>query len=59
MNTPNAANIIYEAFRNRILITGKSVKEGVINMNKIEKLVKKVGIKCSKVNCCRNKPTLI
>ena len=53
MNTPNAANIMYEAFRNKVLITSKSIKEGTMNFNKIQELVKKLEIKCTKVNCCR------
>jgi hypothetical protein len=55
MNTPNAANIMYEAFRNNITVTGRSIKEGNINFDKIKQFVQTAQPKCSKVDCCKNK----
>jgi hypothetical protein len=51
MNTPNAANIIYEAFRNNIIPTGKSIKQGTINFDKIKQMVMKAEVKCAGANC--------
>jgi hypothetical protein len=59
MNTPNAANVIYEAFRNNIIPTGKSIKQGEINFDKIKQLVLKTEMKCSKVNCCKGKSNMV
>lgn len=56
MNSPNSANIIYEAFRNNIVISGKSIKSGELSISSIKNMLKLTKGKCSKINCvCFNK----
>jgi hypothetical protein len=55
MNTPNAANIMYEAFRNNIIPTGKSIKDGSMSLEKLKNIVKNTESKCTRVNCCKKK----
>jgi NADPH-dependent 2,4-dienoyl-CoA reductase/sulfur reductase-like enzyme len=51
MNSPNSANIIYEAFRNRYVISASSIKNGEITIDKLKQILEKIPAKCTKIDC--------
>lgn len=51
MGVPNAANIMYEAFKANILPGGYLIKNGTLNLENIKQSLKKVKGKCSKSSC--------
>jgi len=51
MNTPNAGNIMYEAFRNNKLPRATLIKNGSANIESIKNELRGVKIKCSRANC--------
>jgi NADPH-dependent 2,4-dienoyl-CoA reductase/sulfur reductase-like enzyme/nitrite reductase/ring-hydroxylating ferredoxin subunit len=51
MNTPNAANIMYEAFRNDRLPSASAIKNGSSNLEKIKTSLKRVKVKCLRADC--------
>ncbi len=59
MNKANAANIMYEAFRNDKVPSASAVKSGAANMDTIKASLKKVKVKCMRANCaCERKRRL-
>lgn len=55
MNSPNSANIMYEAFRNKFVPSARSFKSGEMTIEKLKEVVK-TRSKCSKITClCTNK----
>lgn len=51
MNVPNAANIMYEAFRNNKLPRASLLKDGSANLETIKHALKSVKGKCSRADC--------
>ncbi len=51
MNTPNAANIMYEAFRNDKLPKANLLKEGSADLNSIKQGLKGTKMKCKRADC--------
>jgi len=51
MNRPNAANIIYEAFRNNLIPSGKCIIKGDLNLDKLKSILKNVKPRCAKAEC--------
>jgi NADPH-dependent 2,4-dienoyl-CoA reductase/sulfur reductase-like enzyme len=51
MNRPNAANIIYEAFRNNLIPSGKCIKKGDLNLDKLKSILQNVKPRCAKAEC--------
>ena len=51
MNTPNAANIMYEAFRNDKMPRATLIKDGTATLETIQKSLKTVKPKCKRADC--------
>lgn len=51
MNTPNAGNIMYEAFRNNKLPRATSIKNGAANLDTIKRELAGIKVRCSRVDC--------
>lgn len=51
MNTPNAANIVYEAMRNNIIPSATLIKNGEMTIDSMKQILNKMNSKCSKVGC--------
>jgi len=51
MNTPNAGNIMYEAFRNNKLPRATLIKNGSANLQTIRKELSGVKVRCSRADC--------
>jgi len=51
MNTPNAANIMYEAFRNNKTPRATLIKDGTENLETIKKSLSKIKVKCKRADC--------
>lgn len=51
MNTSNAVNIMYEAFKANLLPRGSLIKDGTINLQSIKETVSKTKNKCSRSTC--------
>ena len=51
MNSPNAANIMYEAFRNDKLPKANLLKEGSANLESIKQSLRGTKMKCKRADC--------
>lgn len=51
MNNPNAANIMFEAFRLDKLPKANLIKNGSVDLESIKKSLKNVKVKCARANC--------
>jgi len=51
MGVSNAANIMYEAFRNNRLPSATAIKTGEVDLNKIKRSLKGVKGKCNRAHC--------
>ncbi len=56
MNTANAANVMYEAFRNNKLPRATLIKDGTANLNTIKVSLKNTKVRCKRAEClCEKK----
>ena len=51
MAVPNAANIMYEAFRNNKLPSATAIKTGQTDLNRIKNSLRGVKGKCARAHC--------
>ena len=51
MAIPNAANVMYEAFRNNKLPSATAIKSGQSDLNRIKNNLKGVKGKCARAHC--------
>lgn len=51
MNTPNAANIMYEGFRNNKLPRATLIKDGTANLETIKLSLKNTKVRCKRAEC--------
>jgi NADPH-dependent 2,4-dienoyl-CoA reductase/sulfur reductase-like enzyme len=51
MNTPNASNIMYEAFRNDKVPRATVIKSGAANLDSIKQSLRTVKVRCKRVDC--------
>ena len=60
MNSPNAANIMFEAFRLNKLPKANLIKNGSSDLNTIKQSLKNQKVKCARSNCaCAAKKDII
>jgi NADPH-dependent 2,4-dienoyl-CoA reductase/sulfur reductase-like enzyme len=51
MNKPNAANIIYESFRNNLIPSGMCIKRGELNLDTLKSILKNIKPRCARAEC--------
>jgi NADPH-dependent 2,4-dienoyl-CoA reductase/sulfur reductase-like enzyme len=56
MNKPNAANIIYESFRNNLIPSAEPIKKGELNIDKLKVILKNIKPRYTRAECiCANR----